>query len=394
MYLYDSKNTSDFLNQDLIVKRAVKQLRQRGISTKIIEDVKKVKAGDGCLFIPYSFSYKFRDIIFYCNQKKIPVITVHVYPQHFLDCTYNTITRDPYVCMRQILAYFIYNIGPKPRISYFGMTSNTLVDVAKMDAIYSLYSEMKIEDFYFNDTGFADCFNSFYDKRNEYDAVICANSNIAIAFMEMMNERDPETAKRLTIISFLNTKISKLYHCPITIAAYSDDAIYDAVSATYKSFKKKADTISMNITLKNEIIVRESTHNMICPPEALIYELTAQYCVQNRFTSFASMEEREYDYTTDSMLAPILEVENLLNSTDDVDLKIMSMFLNGCKNSEISSRLFVSLQTVQYRSRIMFKILNVDNKSDFIKKVSRYISLEKLQNYILEFPNTEYHIDY
>ena len=390
MYLYfaETDNKINNFNHDFIVKNSIRQLRGRGIATRIIKSEDELKASlksnEDCLFIPYSFPAAYHSLLLYCNKKNIPIITVHVYPQYFPDCTYNTITRDPFACMRNILAYFIYNKGDNPKISYFGMSPNTLVDQAKMNAIYSLYSPMEKEDFYYNDTGFIDCFEKFYERRHEYDAVICANTNIAIAFLDLMKERDPKTAKRLMVVSFLRTKIAELYHTPITISAYNDNSIYDSVAVMYKNIKKQEYVQTMNFILKTKLLVKESSGNMLCPPEELVYDLTSKYYSGNRNVSYKTEEEVLVDYSYDPYLKNIILVGNLLDFADELDLKIINMFLKGYKNNDISNKLWISIQTVQYRSREMFKILGVSSKVDFVDILSKYISVERLQRYILD----------
>lgn len=389
MYVYsnEEKNKKD-VNRDMIVRDAVKQLRGRGIATKVIasesEVREKLQSCQDCLFIPYSFSSNFHSLIVYCNQKNIPIITVHVYPQYFPDCSYCTITRDPYDCMRNILAYFIYNKGDNIKIAYFGMSPNTLVDQAKMNALYSLYAPMENSDFYFNDKGFIECFERFYERRHEYDAVVCANTHISVAFFSTLNERDPETAKKIMVVSFLDTKIAKFYHIPITISAYCENAIYDAVISMYKNAKKQKYIYAMNFTLKTKLLIRESSGNKLPPPEEYVYKLTAKYYYGNRSVMYGTNGEILMEYENDPDLKEIIVTENLLSSADKLDFKIIWLFLMGYKNSEISDMLYVSIQTIQYRSRELYKILGVESKKDFVNILSKYICIEKLQRYILD----------
>ena len=74
----------------------------------------------------------------------------------------------------------------------------------------------------------------------------------------------------------------------------------------------------------------------------------------------------------------------MLCSADITDLKIISAFLNSVKNTEVAEQLFISLQTVHYRSQAMFKILETENKRSFISIISEYISAPKLNEYIRE----------
>lgn len=389
MYVYSNKmDAKNNPNRNLIVRQAIRHLRAKGIATKIVSDERdvkeKLKSESDCLLIPYSFPSSFHSLLVYCNQKNIPVITMRVYPQYFPDCTYNTITRYPYGCMRSILAYFIYNKGDNIKISYFGMSPNTLVDTPKMNALYSLYSPMEKEDFYFNDKGISECFERFFERRHEYDAVVCANSHVAVAFFSLLNERDPETAKKLMVVSFLDTKIAEFYHTPITISAYYENSIYDAVATMYKNIKKQECLETINFNLKTRLIIRESSGNMLCPPEEIVYDLTSKYYFGERNIEYKTKEEVLISYVDDPCLRDVIAVDNLLDFSDDLNLRIIWLFLNNYKNSDVSAKLYISIQTVQYRAREMFKLMNVKNKSEFIRVLSKYISVERLKRYILD----------
>ncbi|MDD4494416.1 MAG: hypothetical protein PHV32_08745 [Eubacteriales bacterium] len=385
LYIYDSRY-KEALDDHYRAMSAVSELRKRGISPKIIKnrcDIKKLR-GDyaDSLFIPFSFSEDMHEILIECNKKRIPVTTTHNYPDYFWDCSYNTISRDTKKCMRMILSYLRYNIKPDPKIAYFGTTPLAYSDRVKINTIYSIYRVMEYGDIYFNNSCFADCFESFFENRNKYDAVICANSYIAVAFIKSMNERDPECAKRIKTVSFLETEISKLYYTSVTIAAYNEASIYDSAVRVYKMVNKNDFISSVNIELDNEMLIRESSGGEM-PPNDLFYNSVPAYEYARSF-SYPKQSKYFTEYVNDPYLKNIVFIERLLCSADITDLKIISAFLNGVKNTEVAEQLFISLQTVHYRSQAMFKILETENKRSFISIISEYISAPKLNEYIRE----------
>ena len=241
---------------------------------------------------------------------------------------------------------------------------------------------MEYGDIYFNNSCFSDCFESFFENRNKYDAVICANSYIAVAFIKRMNERDPECVKRLKTVSFLETEISKLYYTSVTIAAYNETSIYDSAVKVYKMVNKNDFISSVNIELDNEMLIRESSGGEM-PPNDLFYNSVPAYEYARSF-NYPKQSEYFTEYVNDPYLKNIVFIDRLLCSSDLTDLKIISAFLNGVKNTEVADQLFISLQTVHYRSQAMFKILETENKRSFIRIISEYISTPKLNEYIKE----------
>ena len=385
LYIYDSRY-KEALDDHYRAIAAVLELRKRGISPKLIknkDDIKKLR-GDyvDTLFIPFSFSDDMHEILIECNRKKIPVITTHNYSDYFWDCEYSTISRNIKKCMRMILSYIRYNSKPEPKNAYFGTTPLAYSDRIKINTIYSIYSVMEYNDIYFNNSCFSDCFESFYANREKYDAVICANSYIAIAFIKQMNERDPECVKRIKTVSFLETKISNLYYTSVTIAAYNEDSIYDSAVKAYRMVNKNNYISSVNIELDNEMLIRESSGGKM-PPNDLFYNLVPAYEYVRSF-NYPKQNKDFTDYVRDPYLKNIVFIERLLSGADITDLKIIAAFLKGAKNNDVAEQLFISLQTVHYRSQSMFKVLETKNKSCFINIILEYISPAKLNEYIKE----------
>lgn len=385
LYIYDS-GRKDALDDHHRALTAANELRRRGIVPHTVQGKKELMHtlhGDfeDFLLIPFSFYDDLHEIIIYCNNRRIPVLTAHNYPDYFPDCFYSTVSRDTFRCMRMTLAYLIHITKPEPKIAFFGTTPHAYADRAKINSLYSLYSPMENEDIYFNSTCFSECFDCFFQKRTQYDAVICANSYIAVAFIKRLEETDPEYRKNLPVVSFLNTEISKLFYTPISIIEYQEDSIYNSVIHTYKTIKSNNSISSVNIHLENDIRIRGSSWGIV-PEHNAVYDLTLPYYTENRTPVYPACDATSTEYVNDPSLRDIVLLERLLYKADILDLKIILDFLNGMKNVDISEELYVSIQTIQYRSREMFRILDVGKKGDFIRKITQYICADTLTVYI------------
>lgn len=387
LYLYDRKPAESIVRQRYEIKNAVKFFKSKGIQTKIISGLQELyqKTSDDIesIFIPYAL---FRDdlisLVSYCNSAHIPVITMRIYPNQLPNSTYSTITRDLNACMQKILSYFIYNTSKTPKVAYFGVTPNTLVDIDKINAFYSLYSEMKPDDVYFNESSFIDCFNAFYDRRNEYDAIIFANSYIAIAFNEIMMKRDKACLDKLLTVSFLDSTLSHLCYTDLTLMLYSDNSLLEAAAEIFKIIHKRKNITAMNVFLENHLMIGDSTHRLPAPDDKTAFDLVHQYYMSSRKAYFSSYKTNTISYDEDEYLRHICNIENLFNSCDNIDLIIILMLLKKSKNIDISKTLFLSPQTIKYRTKSMFNLLKTKNKVEFIEIMHRYIDLEKLEKYI------------
>lgn len=384
LYIYDSRY-EEALDDHIRAIAAVSELRKRGVTLKLIKnnDLNILHGnGEDVLLIPFSFNKDMHDMLINCNKKGVPVITLHNYPDYFWDCYYSTIERDTKKCIRMLLAYIMYITNEKPKIAYFGTTPTAYSDRVKINTLYAIYDEMNQSDIYFNNSCFKDCFEKFYENRKRYDAVICANSYIAVAFIKCMRERDPECLNRLKIVSFLETKISRLYYTSVSIAAYDEESIYDSVIWAYKKLGKNSLITFINIELDNKIIIRESSGGAL-PDNNLFFSPTPSF-ESPRLMNYPEQSEAFTEYVKDPLLKNIVFIERLLTQADIIDLNIILMFLEGYKNADIAVKLLISVQTVHYRSQNMFRIMSADNKKNFINILSEYIDLEKLKEYVKE----------
>ena len=104
--------------------------------------------------------------------------------------------------------------------------------------------------------------------------------------------------------------------------------------------------------------------------------------MSSRKAYFSNYKTNTISYDEDEYLRHICNIENLFNSCDNIDLNIILMLLKKSKNIDISKTLFLSPQTIKYRTKSMFNLLKTKNKVEFIEIMHRYIDPEKLEKYI------------
>ena len=133
----------------------------------------------------------------------------------------------------------------------------------------------------------------------------------------------------------------------------------------------------LNYQLPPELFIRDSTHNT---------PLTAADAVLPRVSEMRKppllFEDVTVDYSNEPTLAAITMLENLFSSCDKTDFQILLFLLNNMTNAEISKKLFITPQALQYHYHQMFKLTGTENRKRFIKLISKYISKDKLETFL------------
>lgn len=93
-------------------------------------------------------------------------------------------------------------------------------------------------------------------------------------------------------------------------------------------------------------------------------------------------EVEPYDHKSDPALKDIFILENLLLNAKTMDLLIIYMFLKGYSNSTITHKLFLTPQSLNAHKNNYFKRAGCKDKAEFVKLLSKYVSLKHLEEYI------------
>lgn len=358
----------------------LKSLNTKRIVTKTIRHISYMSImtedPDAVFLIP-EMNPSLTDCIVFCNRHNIPVIVLHISNSYMPFLNFSGIYGNAYENMRLVLKYCIG--AGKKRLALFGF-NNVFWDRQYAEAIYNLYPDFNQKDFFQLTTTFEDCFESFFSLKDNYDSILFPNDLIAIAFIQKMNQLDRKYAENRFILGISDMNISKLFFTTITSITYGLDDVLHAVSSIYRSLLRRKNNnslISVNYQLPPKLFIRDSTHNT---------PLTATDAVLPRVTEMRKpplfFEDVTVDYSNEPILGTITMLENLFSSCDKTDFQILLCLLNNMTNAEISKKLFITPQALQYHYHQMFALTGTENKKVFINLISRYISKENLDTFL------------
>ena len=356
----------------------IKQLNRKRITTKIIRNISDIKYllnDPEAVFLIQEMSQPLAESISFCNHHNIPVIVLHTANNLIPFLTFSGVYGHPYENSRMILKYCAG--AGKSRLALFAF-NNVFIDRNYAEAIYNLYPSFQQKDLYQIIYSFDDCFNSFYPNRCDYDSILFANDFVAVAFMKKMQQLDPDYINNHFLIGISDSFISKLFFTTITSITYNRNDIVYAVASIYRSvLRNRKHLVCVNYLLPPELFIRESTQNNPLP--AFNNSLPLVTDIRKPGLKF---EDATLSYFTEPVLHQISMLENMFSSFNKQDFQILLYMLNGMTNNEISAKLFITLQTLQYHMHQMFIHTGTANKREFIKLVSKYVSAANLEKYL------------
>ena len=375
--LLNHKDSSPFLTHLDKTDEILPYLRKKKVALELInysEDISLIlKDPEAVLLIPTELLPEHTATIRFCNKHCVPVFVIASSNQ-LPDCHYSSLGGDTQNTVAVIVSYL--NQHKRTKMAYFGAsTRNT--DISKISEFYSLLSDFNEDDVYFRFKSLDDCFDEFFEKRDKYESIICPNDMTAIYLIERLKETDPDYIKRTFIISYMNSILSQVYHTPITSTSYDSKYINHAIITMYRSLAKSreyAQTVSM--TLRMFLHPRLTTNNLPCN--------TNEYgaALDNLGTRIFPIPKKMSSDFYDPIVHVLLSIERMLASSGNMDLKMILLFLQNKNQQEVAQELFIAIQTVRYRSGIIFKKVGVKNKKAFVSLLSKYISTENLEKYI------------
>lgn len=377
LYILSDKKIGSFLpSKDNKEASAALALNQNRIKTKMLtksDDVYTLKNDpNAMLFIAASLSQEYYEIIEYCNNNNIPVICAHETQNHEADYIYSTIRGNTIQVIKSLLAYSAYYNKTKP--AFFALNRGSSHDRRKASIIYDICENFNEKDIYYVQNDLNECFESFFENRYNYDVIFCSNDFSAIALVEELKLHDPEYLDNVFVVGFMDTIISKLYSPSITTCSYSTDDVTKALLNVYRIYYKSNHISSIDIMLNSHIITRQSTKNLPID-SAEITHLCGKYKSLGRVLKF---DTKNINKCVPS--SPVMDIckktEAMLTNLKPIDFQILRELLQHSHNSEISDKLYISMQTLQYHLKKMVNSLGVKSKTEFIEIISKYISLE------------------
>ena len=263
----------------------------------------------------------------------------------------NSIGTDLFRSMLDVLSYLKNDCG-RQNIAFFGANASSTTDLQKLRGFSSP------EHVYYNRNGLRACFDSFYEKIDRYDAVVCANDYAAISLLQNLKQTAPSQAQRLFVVSFSNLHISQRYSPSITSVALDYCEYGRSAVNLHRLLLKHPEISAATFHIKSKIIPRDTTENI--PFTESVYK-----------NEFYDIEDT--DFFEDEEIKDLFLLENLFSILNETDEKILRLLVQGASYERIAQELFMSVNGIKYRLNKLLESSGIKDRRELLKIYRQYL---------------------
>lgn len=277
--------------------------------------------------------------ILICNQyERIP------------GCLYSCVCSDVNASMKGLLERL--HLQNKRNVALYGVGRSSIADASRTSSLFSwLDGDVSTLKVFHNEGSLENCFEAFFDRRQEFDAVLCANDYAAISLVRRLGQRDRDCLNDLAVISCAGTEISGLYRDTITslhmdFAPYGRAALY-----IYECMQKNPFVSGMTVNIRWSL------------------ESDAVQCRQTEL----SLPMQEDLFYADPEIRDMIIVDKYLNLSEPVDRDIFRGLLRGQTYQSIADRCFLTEGTIKYRVKRLVQLCGAESKAELLSLLKSYI---------------------
>ena len=238
------------------------------------------------------------------------------------------------------------------RIAFCGANPNSYADSIKSESF-----PWK-KDIYYNFGSITTCTNQLWSRIDSYNAVICANSAVAVYLLHFLLNKGLRIPEDIHLISFGDFFLSEVMNPSITsvIQDYKELGV-QAVNAY--SFLARNLQLIVNVFIRCPLKIRESTG-----------ETTLTTLSETNWTKENPPNVNFYYFDS---IVTVLALERLLVESDDLDILILKKLIEKETQEKIAEDLNLALSSLRYRIKKM---------RDFFPDASRQMMMETVEYYL------------
>ncbi len=262
---------------------------------------------------------------------------------------------------------YFYSFG-KSKTALVGINPNSAGDIAKRDAFLEFWQARgreSVSGVFWNYGNLGDCCESFFQKRKEFNSVICSSDIVAIKLSSFLKERMVSIPGDIALAAIGDTVLGGFMRPGITTVVLDCKTIGRQAVKLYMLLAKTQSLTSLSATISGTIQVRESTGFAPVPSN-----------IPAVFPEISSVEP--VDFYSDTDVKEIFHLEELISHCDPLDFDILKGIFQRAKYSSLSERLHSSENTIKYRVKRMISLAHKENRDELIALLKEYLIPENL----------------
>lgn len=256
----------------------------------------------------------------------------------------------------------------KERIALVACGDKSVNDMMRCETLKNILlargHENPEDNIFFYRNYVTESFDAFYERWQEFNAVICPNDYVALCFVRFCQEKGIRIPEDLYLAAFSDRMVSR--HCRPSITTMSIE--FSGVgNCSFQAWlfleEHKQQNLQIQITTPSRLVIRESTANefhRLDDSNAIVFDADYQ----------------GGPFYTDPTIAKVMQIENCLTKCDSLSLQIIGALLDQKNYDYISESMFISRSALNYRLKKIFSAASVSSRKEFETLFREYFTLD------------------
>ena len=258
----------------------------------------------------------------------------------------SNVCTDLYSAVKDVLSYFS-DCGRR-QTALYGVNPSSTADNIKLSAF-----EQK-DNVYYNFGDLRECRNEFLRNMDKYDSVICTNDYAAVSLINHLKKENPSFLNDLFIVGFANTHLGRINDPSVTSVALNYEEYGRTAVDIYRMLKKNPNLQSVNVNVKSEIIVRDTTNGIP---------------VNGKGNKFADGVSEDFKFYDDTEVQQMVKIEKLFENCGENDVAVLNMLANGKGYEKTAEKHFMTVNGIKYRLDRLCRICGFESRRELISNI-------------------------
>ena len=283
--------------------------------------------------------------------EKLNSMNIHplIFGFQYLDTMYSysslspNYTKSAYRVTRNIMG------GESHKVAILGYNSDSLPDKFKLTGIKCAVNDLDGSyEVFTNDGDIIPCLEAFKAKSADFTKIVCCNDNVAITLLAKF--ADSISGKEMC--SCTGERLSEFLENPYPVCRINYVKAGLKLASLYRFLAKEEEIPSTVMTFDMDFSAEENN-------EAVPQRNDTVKCCK-------------IDFYGDAQIRDIELLNAMLLNADETDIAILSDLESGITYEDISSKRYIAVNTVKYRTKKMMEKAGVSSKRDLISKLREY----------------------
>ena len=327
-----------------LIKSITNEAARQGIMLQYIDDDHPLPAGEIAVVLGISQKYlDLPDRLLFAGDTPLKNSS-----------SFSSVSLDRRQAMKEII-HHLYDRGAR-RIALLGTDINVQPDYLRFLGWQEAMQELGIGDgihhAFHRNASSEHFYQEILQHVHEYDAVACTNDSIALKLINILQSHQISVPGDLMVTGFGNMYLGQWSSPSLTSVHIHLEEVGSQAVHAWKYLMDHPQTRSMHLTLKHNLIFRESTSDLprIAKPAS---PLAHRLFLQN--------------------LPPATPLERIFACADITDLRLLRGIARNLSNEQLCEETYLSYSAVKRHLSHLYKICDVQSKKELLDMLHTYI---------------------